>query len=93
MASKPTIDKVKTRTECPFSKIKTSNDLIRFEASNYDKVVLRKSKTYWTGHDHSVWFLDKLYDISNKERKVRYDEGHGRNVRTVAFHVDNFKAI
>jgi hypothetical protein len=74
-------------------KIKTNQDLIRFEETNFSRIILRKNGTYWIGYDHTVFFLDRLYDISNKERKIKYDETFRRQVCSVAFHVDNFLPI
>ena len=82
-----------TAEENPLASINTSNDLVRYERNNFDKVVFRKNKTFWAGCDNTVWFLEKMYSIENRERKVRYDEGLQKLVRSVAFHVDDFPAI
>ncbi|MCL2094695.1 hypothetical protein FWH13_01090 [Candidatus Saccharibacteria bacterium] len=75
------------------SRVKTQQDLLKFEATNLGFIVLRRSGVYWTGYERTAWFLDELYGIRNKEIKMRYDANLKRKVRSVVFHVDNFGKI
>lgn len=80
----------KTKTENPPFGIKTSNDLIKKEPANFNKIMLMKSGCYWVAYDNSMWFLDKLYDIRNQERKSRPDKIFKRTVRWASLHEDDF---
>ncbi|MCL2094869.1 hypothetical protein FWH13_02010 [Candidatus Saccharibacteria bacterium] len=76
-----------------FTQIKNSNDLVRFEENNFDKIVLMRSGNFWAGYDNTVWFLEKLHHVTNKKRKIRYDRKFKRNIRLAAFHMDAFVPI